>query len=305
MRKWTLPELLFDSEQERGGGGSDTIRVDPGAPMELPDPAEKEPARPAKSADAIKAEQLEADNVKLKKRADEADEDARYWSNRARARRDAAEADDAPASRRREAEPATPAVAAEKPEDLIDDLNKRGLDALKARGFLTQEEVDAKIAEANEQTDAKITEARSDAEFGGKFASEFPEMAADSARVSKGEKPQSELFKRAGVLYRAAVDEDPSLKGSKGLLLMVARQAKKDLADEARPTRRTAAEVDEPARPSRRERIAAQRPDHAPGDEETGGGDNFTEVQRAVMKNLKVTPESFKKHSEVARNGRR
>jgi hypothetical protein len=68
-----------------------------------------------------------------------------------------------------------------------------------------------------------------DAEFAKQLELEFPELVADSDRVSHGLKPESEIFNCAGQIYRAAVASDPTLTASKGALLMAARQARAEL----------------------------------------------------------------------------
>lgn len=70
---------------------------------------------------------------------------------------------------------------------------------------------------------------QSDAELTAQLHKEFPEIEADSERVTRGLNPESELFKCAGEIYRAAVGLDSTLKGSNWLLLMAARQARTEM----------------------------------------------------------------------------
>jgi len=70
---------------------------------------------------------------------------------------------------------------------------------------------------------------QADAELATQLQKEFPEIAADADRVNRGLQPESELFKCAGEIYRAAVAADPTLTASKGALLMAARQARAEL----------------------------------------------------------------------------
>jgi hypothetical protein len=310
MRRWfdVIPSPLRAPEDEGGGGGSDTVRVaDPGAEHPLDDDTPA-PATPRKTAAEQRAEELEADNKRLKAVADENARDARYWADRARnaaaapARR--AADDEEPAPRRRE-----PAAAPiEKPEELIDDLNKRGLAALSDRGFISKDELAQALEDVRESNQADITEARNEAVFTGRLEAEFPEMMEDSNRVAKGLAPKSELFAKAGEIYRELVDLDPSLKNSRGLLLIAARQAKaalkggKGASDEPAPRRGAAADDDDQAR--RRQRIARQNPDRGREDEDTDAGGGHSADSLEVMKRLKVKPEEYDRHKD-AKGGRR
>ena len=295
------------------GGGGDTTLVDPGAPHEVGEDAE-EPAAPKETDAEKELKELRERVTRSERRAEQAEEDARYWAGR---NRQPAAAEPEP-ERRAAPEPA--AILEEKPEVLLDDLNKEGLQALRKRGFIDQATFQEAIDNLSEDIDNRIQAARSDAEFGGRIAAEFPEIAADSQRVSKGERPQTELFQRAGAIYRAAVAEDPALKGSKGLLLIAARQAKAELAKEGKGGKGAAGDDDEqprgggrrePAEPrqsARRDRIDRQRPDRGVDDSEVRGGkEHFSDQQLSVMKNLGVKPENFEKHRESGggrRNGR-
>ncbi len=294
------------------GGGGDTTLVDPGAPHEVGEAADEPKPAATETAEQKELKALREENQRLSRRAEESEEDARYWAGRSR--QPAAAAAEPEPDRRAAPEPA--AILDEKPEVLLDDLNREGLQALRKRGFIDQATFQEAIDNLSEDIDNRISAARSDAEFGGRIAAEFPEIAEDSKRVSQGERPQSELFKRAGAIYRAAVAEDPALKGSKGLLLIAARQAKAELSkggkgataaddDEEQP-RGGRREPAEPRQSARRDRIDRQRPDRASGDEETRGGkEHFTDTQLAVMKNLGVKPEAFEKHRDAGGGGRR
>ncbi len=303
--------ILMD--EETGASGSGTIAIDPGAPFEHDNaPPAKDDKPPAESQEAKDIKALRAELADLRKGKDEAEEDARYWSRRAQEQRNATarETEDQPEPRRRQAEP-----AAEKPEKLIDELSTDGVAALKKRGIITADTLQEVLEEAEQRTDARISAARADAEFGMKLAQDYPEIAKDSERVDRGERPQSELFKRTGELYREAVAIDPSLKGSKGLLLLVAKQAKGELDAKAKPAAKEKAQVDDDEalphtarrdRSERRDRIDAQRPERGRGSEESSGDPGFDRDQLAVMKHLGVKPEAFRKNMQTGgrRNGR-
>lgn len=299
------------------GGGGDTTLVDPGAPHEVGDREEEPAPAAAETPEQKELKALREENQRLSRRAEESEEDARYWAGKSK--QPAAAAEPEP-ERRAAPEPA--AILDEKPEVLLDDLNREGLQALRKRGFIDQATFQTAIDNLSEDIDNRIQAARSDAEFGGRIAAEFPEIAEDSKRVSQGERPQTELFKRAGAIYRAAVAEDPALKGSKGLLLIAARQAKAELSKEGKGGRGAAAADDdeqprggrgssrqdpaEPRQSARRDRIDRQRPDRGVDDEEgRGGKEHFSDQQLAVMKNLGVKPDAFNKHRDAGGGSRR
>lgn len=285
---------------------------------------EPAPARGAPTATKTAAQQesddLKAENTRLRKQADDNAADAKFWSDRAK-NRSAASArpapdDDEPARR----PPATEPAITERPEELIDDLNKKGLQALKDRGFISKDELAQALEDVRATTSAEISDARSEAVFSGRLEAEFPEMMEDSARVGKGLAPKSELFLKAGEIYRELVDMDPSLKNSRGLLLIAARQAKAAIEakggkggkggeaddDDLPPSQRRTSEAD--AQTARRQKIDRQTPTRSREAEDDGAGHHSPEASE-VMKRLKVTPEDYNKHRDAkggsARNGRR
>lgn len=54
-------------------------------------------------------------------------------------------------------------------------------------------------------------------------------IEVDKMALHDGLKPESELFKCTGEIFNTSVALDPTLKDSKGALLMAARQAKAEL----------------------------------------------------------------------------
>lgn len=313
MRRWFEVFPLHAPEDDRTGStGTDTMRVDPGAEHEMDDePAERTAPTVKKSAAEEEAESLKAENKRLQKMADDNAADAKFWSDRAKAR-GAAPArvtdDDEPPARR---QPAAAAVV-EKPEELIDDLNKRGLSALKDRGFISKEELEQALADVRTATAEDISEARNEAVFSGRLEAEFPEMMEDSARVAKGLAPKSELFVKAGEIYRDLVDMDPSLKNSRGLLLIAARQAKAAISgkggkgakaddDDTPPSRRRPADAEDQQK--RRAKIERQTPDRAREDDDSGSGNHHSNEALEVMKRLKVKPEEYDKNKDATRRG--
>lgn len=317
MRRWfeAFPSVL--RSPDGGGSGSDTMRVDPGAEVQLGDPDEPpdEPAPGGKKGAGD--DEIET----LRQRLKDSEDDAKFWADRAK-RQPAA----APASRAAEPEPARrrepDAPVAEKPEDVIDDINKRGLAALKDRGYLTKEDLAEALEVESQKTEERINDARSEAEFSGRLSSEFPEMMEDSARAAKGLAPKSELFVKAGEIYRNYVDLDPSLKGSRGLLLIAARQAKAEIDGKGKggkggkggdvddsdlpPSQRRKAAADVGDRQEqRRAKIERQTPSRSKDDDEDtrGGDDEMSAEAREIGKRLKVSPEQFRKESEKLRTG--
>ncbi len=66
-----------------------------------------------------------------------------------------------------------------------------------------------------------------------KIASEFPELLEDNARVQRGEKPQSELFKRTARIFSELATDDPTMKTSPALVIQAARVARMEIETEA------------------------------------------------------------------------
>lgn len=302
--KWFF-NTPFAAEPDAGGGGGTAV-IDPGVPFEHGNepekPAEKKADEPATKAEL---EDLRKELEAERRRANENADDAKFWANRAQRgeRKPAADEEEEPARKapRR-------AAAEEKPEKLLDEMTVDGLEALKKRGVITADELEARLKKITTDTKSEIAATRKDAEFGIKISKEFPEIAEDSERIAKGERPKTELFKRAGEIYRAAVAEDPDLQGSQSLLLMAARQAKAELAakgdgdeDEVVPDARTEKQR------SRRERIEAQTPPRSTRrtSRETDDTPEVSSEARDVMKHLKVDEDTYVKHAAGAGAGGR
>jgi hypothetical protein len=314
MFRWFDVSPLRDREPQ--GGGGDTIRtIDPGAEHQLDDDDEPgSAAKPAVKTPAEKeADDLKAENIRLKKIADDNAADAKFWSDRAKRNGGPGRAvEEEPETRTRRA---VPEPIVEKPEELIDDLNKKGLQALKERGVISKAELEEALETVREQTAIDINDARSEAVFSARLEAEFPEMMEDSARAAKGLPPKSELFIKAGEIYRELVDLDPSLKNSRGLLVIAARQAKAAIEkgnkgkgraaadDDAPPSRRASSDDDDQRQ--RRAKIERQTPDRRRDDEDTGGGAGHSQEALTVMKHLKVKPEDFDRHKDGAPTRRR
>lgn len=294
MRLFDAAMPLYDAEPESGGGGPSST-IDPGAPFVHGETPAKPAAKTAEKSDIEKRlEALERDNESLKKRNDELTESERYWATRARGGDRSADED---AGEDYDPDPEiAPARAAahedEKPEALLDDLSATGLKALKARGIITEEELERRLDKIREQTERRIQTAEADASWAARFAQEFPEIAEDNARMNRGEKPQHELFRRASAIFREMVADDPSVAKSQGALMAAARAAKREIAAEKK-----AMEND---RQERRSRIDAQRPER---DRATNGDEpeepHVSKLGQQVIGHLArfgVTQDSYVEH---------
>lgn len=275
--------------------------IDPGAPFEhgQESEAEEKPKPAAKSSETLRIEALEADLARERSARKEAEDDSKYWANRNRQPQQREEREDTPAK------PAAPAAATEKPEKLLDDLTAEGLDALKKRGVITGPELATILEEHASKMEGRMQQVRQDAEFSARISAEFPEIAEDSQRLNRNEKPQTELFAAASRIYRQMVADDPALEGTNGALLIAARQAKAEILAKKKPAAKETDEVEE-ARPPRRARIERQASDRSPSGSEGDEShqDGFSKQQLEVMKHLKVEPQNFRKHAGVTRNGR-
>ena len=230
--RFFLRDVLFDEAGDGGAGGGG--RLDPGAPVEIDDDPgtgggggkEKDPGAD-KDAEIAR---LKADNAKLSGERDQATNDARFWANKAGQTRQPVA--DEPDEDEPEPAPARGTQAAN-PKKLLDDMTEEGEDALKKRGFVTQDQLNAAIKQARKEGREEATSIaqheRGEAEFNGRLNSEFPELLQDAARVKRGEQPKSELYTETQRIYQELAEEDPSLVGSKSLLLLAARQAKKNI----------------------------------------------------------------------------
>jgi hypothetical protein len=230
--------------------------VDTNIPVPVEDLLEPKPAAGSEKSDIEKRfEALEAETKGLRTRLSEAENDARYWSQRARgetvtAREPEPESEDEPAAE----DPAQDIT----PEQFLDVLSKEGVKGLRRFGFLTQADVNQQLREVERSADRKLAAAAQSVAVDQRLSREFPELLDDNQRVQRGEKPQSELFGRTSRIFRELVADDPSLKASPGAMLMAARQAKRELEqekksggeDEGRPRGRQA---------ERRDRIDSQR----------------------------------------------
>lgn len=260
--------------------------IDSGAPFIHGD----EPAPKADKAEPSELDKrlaaIEDELKSTKQTLKEAQESERYWASKARGGApevDNEETDDEPEPRR--------ALPPEKPEKLLDAISEEGLDAIRKRGFIDKEEVEALV---KTRLDKALSEVQEGQAFDTKLGKDFPDLADK----------ESELFKRTGRHFREMAAIDPKAKNSRVALYAAAKLAKTEIDMEEKATSRERSED------TRRERIERQAGDRGRGrgDEPDGGGERELGPQaRQIIQNLGrfgVTTDDYKKHAEAGRNGR-
>lgn len=267
MYPWLHEILREEAGGGEGGGGTTTVTETP---------------------EAKELRETKEENTRLRSQNDELSQSEREWSRIARAK----------------PEPAAPVVKEklteeeiETGEQLLDDLSKEGLAALKKRGFVHRDELKQYVDESIERAQG---DGRTENNYQAIMSSEFPEILEDLDRIAKGLKPQSEIFMRTAGIYQDAYTLDPELKGSKSALIMASRQAAAQLSMEGK--REIQSEADRQA--DRRKRIDNQRPDRSrkgsDATEETG----LTAKQKEAAALLGVSEADFTKSQEKIRGAR-
>ena len=314
--------VLMDEAGEGAGSGStaglidpQNIRVELGIPHEVDDSEPKPAAPPAKkepaSDDNPRLKQIEADLEATRRQLADERASNRYWAEQARLARE--RGDDEEEHLSGAGRPVADAEVQETPEQFLDDVGKRGMKAIRERGFLTKAEAQQMVEEGVARANQNLQAARTDAAFDTQLAQEFPEIAADGIRVRNGEQPQSEIYKRAAPIFRQMVKMDPQLANSKSALIVAARQAAAEIKAEGKKvTPASGADDDlghdDSRQARRRERIDRQRSDRSErGGEEGDGTPTLSADQRTILRNLKVSEEDFIKNSDrsAAAGGRR
>lgn len=281
--------------------------VDAGAPFEHGEqPAQGEQATP-KSDLEKRFESLEADLKSERALRKEAEETAKYWAGQGRQApivEEVSESDEDPI-------PDDP-ILEDDEKVLLDDIAKEGYAALKKRGFVREADVRKLVREAEHRAMQGIEARDRESGFERQLASEFPELVEDSKRLSRGEAPKTEIWKRAAEIYREAVALDPGLKSTKSALLIAARQAKAEIGGKAKPAKGETVrdDDDEDITPSRGAQRRARIQSQAPEPRHTGGDDDdgapvISAQAREVLKHLKVSEQDFVKNSGETRNARR
>lgn len=275
--------FLYGPRLDRAGESAPSGAVDTNIPISVDDLIPPEPAKggkaPEKSEVEKRLEALESENKRLSTRISESENDARYWQQRARGG----------ANEDRQPEPEEPEPAAEPdpveeipPEQFLEVLSKEGIKGLRRFGFMTQREVDAKVAEVARDGDRKLAAAAQSVAIDNRLAREFPELLEDNQRVHRGEKPQTELFNRTSTIFRELVADDPTLKNSPGAMLMAARQAKGQL-DAEKKAKEGQQDGNGNRQRDRRERIDTQRGERDRPEEFEGGRPELPSQARDVI----------------------
>lgn len=308
MFSW-LRTPLYDKVTDGDGGGDGSVLIDPGAPFEL-DHEAPAPKPEVKVADpnALRLTALEEEIKTLRASNKDLTASERHWAALAQRRIDTA------AEPQEVAAPAAPTpIKTRSPEQLLDGIATRGLEELTdgEDGLVTKAQLRQLLAETQQRAEDRIAEVRNDAGYDAQLATEFPEIKADFDRVAAGKPAETPVYIRTAEIYRAAIIDDPRLKGSKSMLLLAARAAKAQLKAEAKAEPQKVTDISEGTdgnrQQRRRDRIATQAHDKGAGGGEGGEDDNvqsITPQQKQILANLKVSEADFRKNRDISRSGR-
>jgi hypothetical protein len=178
---------MTGAEMLLGQGADNVDEQVAAAPVKETKPALSETER------ALRAElkQIKAERAQANQRAAEAENTARFWHGKAQA---------TPVAAKKEEE--------SDPADFIEQLTARGTaaidDHIAKRGYVSKDEVEARIAAARNQV---IVESN--------LAREYPDLA-DS---------ESAFFKETAAQYQALIAETPELKGNPNTMKLAAKLA--------------------------------------------------------------------------------
>jgi hypothetical protein len=313
--------LLFDREPAGGGGGAAAAeKPDMGAPYDPDgDPPKPEAAKPALTAEQKELADARKELADAKAQLKEAQVSERYWAQRAK-NGNAPEPEpdeDEPEDPERQAAGSRRQAAAdtdEKPEQLLDDLSVSGLKALLKRGVITQaqfeEQLEGLEERINKRVDARLQQQDSWRAIDTELGTNYPDVWQDSKRVARGEKPQTEMYRRSAINLQQMVADDPKLKNSPAALLAAVRMAKKELDLEKKAEAK-------PVSQNRRERIESQmgeRGGSGAGEDELDD-DQLSPTAREIVNNLskhltvkgadgKVSITAEENYRRHAKNGR-
>lgn len=284
----------------------DETIIDPGAPLTHDREQPEQKQAPAKSDSDRRLEALEKDLENERKARREADETARYWANRNKQPAPAADDDEEPKPRRRQA------AEVEVPKDadgvLLEELNADGLAALKKRGVITADQLDAALENLASRIETAYANEREGDAFDQNMQKEFPELFEDNKRVDAGDRPQTELYHRTAKHFKQLTREagiKPESVAARGMMLAAARMAKQEIKMEGL--------TDNHAEDDRRERIERQRSTASrgtrsgEGEVTSRGPRELTPTQQTIVNNLKrygATPEGFQKFAKGGTHGR-
>lgn len=299
MRYFLHNGPLRDKAGEGDDGGQSAVA--PGAPYVHGSAPAKEAAQPVqKTAAEVELEDTRKQLESARRERDEAKQSEKYWSDRARSQRvEVPETDDEP-----EPEDAgRPQVRRDKPEKLLDEMTEEGIEALRKRGIVTQEDLDAALAKQAKKNDARLALSQRQNAFDQQFNREFPDIAADGLRIQRGEQPKTEAFKRAQQHFKDMIADDPSLRDSPAALRAAAKMATKELEMEAKHAKESARDRQE----SRRDRIDGQRGErpgagHSESDDEEN---QLSPLAQQISRGLGLSDaEAQKAYATAGRNGR-
>ncbi len=185
---------------------------------------------------------LQDEVAMLRRERDEARDSERYWAERARGTRQPDEEE----PEREEEDDDNPEVTDEKPEQLVDDLTSRGLDALVKRGVITKRDARGLIRKEVERTGRKlvreaVAQERQKLTTDAEIMHKFPDLRDD----------KSALFLKTREIYREVCRRNPDKARDPEALLDAAERAQLKLEIESLKS-------EKPEERHRRERIAAQ-----------------------------------------------
>lgn len=301
---FNLSSVKRDRAGEPDGGGSKT---DPGVPH-FHNLDDSQPDRQESSGADIALKALQDQVKALQEENRESKQNEKYWADRFKSVKLAdieTPEPDVEAPVRRELRKMRDGETA---DEFLDDVGKKGLPALLARGVITEQEFEDRMekfsADIEKRVERRIEQATVGAEFDQKMGREFPELNEDNARVSAGEKPKGEMYIRTGkhfqeMMHDAGVKLDSA--AARGLLYAAAKLAKKEIGME-RTNRR---EEPEDREEGRRRRIAAQSGERGGDRDDDDGAPPLSKMQLTVMKNLGLTQGEVDASSKRAgANGR-
>lgn len=261
-----------DSHEEHQEGPDLEAMAERGEEEAQPKPQPQEREKPSRA---------ERREVKaLQDRVREIEAESAYWKGRAEAGAGNRRGDD-------DGEPERPAPRRSKQDDvddsaeLLESLSKDGSKALKARGFVSMDEVERIVEQ-------RIGQAQQALHSDAQLMRQYPDL----------NDPKSDFSKRVAAEVQEMIRHDKSLAKSNGTIAAAARIVKAEMA--AEDARKGGADRD------RERRISKQGPVNGRG----GGGydDDGPSMQpgmRGMLRGLSVPESQYKaEHSRLARGGR-
>lgn len=224
----------------------------------------------------------------MRRERDEARESERYWAERARAGSRPAEPAGEPESDEDPTEFIDPdqpdGIEGDTAEKLIEELQAKGVKALRDRGFVTAAQANKMATETALKVSRElIGRERQKITSDATLMNEFPDLR----------NPESELFKETAKHYQRAVAMDPNAKKTPAALYLAAAAARESLKVE-KPIRRTQDE-------DRYREDEADRRQRASSQDGRGRGrgdvddrdDMLGDEARQVIRSMGITEEEF------------